>query len=156
MQCGISGYEVEMHNGDSYFGLLDSKEGCPPYNCLERSLSMISKFAVLIIDPKTMPNASAIIKDENNFYIFDPHNRSVDGMACSEGVAVLTTHRSLQEVKEFLLSLACSIGHSPCPFELTLVSVAISTSDSVYHNLHATGPSNWNESSDSDVPLARI
>ncbi|GFS23013.1 hypothetical protein ElyMa_006966000 [Elysia marginata] len=85
MKCEISGYEFDMNNGDSYFGLLDSTEDSPPYFCLKTSLSMISKFAVLIIGPKTPPYASAIMKDENKFYIFDPHSRSVDGMACSEG-----------------------------------------------------------------------
>ncbi|GFR92730.1 ATP-dependent DNA helicase [Elysia marginata] len=78
MKCEISGYEVDIHNGDSYFGLLDSTEDCPPYFCPKTSLSMISKLAVLI--------ASAIMKNENKFYIFDPHSRSVDGMACSEGL----------------------------------------------------------------------
>ncbi|GFS01092.1 hypothetical protein ElyMa_002830000 [Elysia marginata] len=79
MKCKISGYEFDMHNGDSYFGLLDSTGDFPPYFCLETSLSMISKFTVLII-------ASAIMKDENKFYIFDSHSRRVDGMACSEGL----------------------------------------------------------------------
>ncbi|GFR81958.1 ferritin [Elysia marginata] len=65
---------------------LDSTEGCPPYFCLKTSLSMISKFAVLIISPKTPPYASAIMKDENKFYIFDPHSKSVDGITCLEGL----------------------------------------------------------------------
>ncbi|GFO48887.1 hypothetical protein PoB_007539200 [Plakobranchus ocellatus] len=77
-------------------------------------------------------------------------------MASPDGTTVRTSHVSVAEVKQYLLSLATSLGLSSCPFELTLVDLQVKTLEPVYHNLQPVVPSRFEESSDSDVPLASI
>ncbi|GFO35601.1 hypothetical protein PoB_006210600 [Plakobranchus ocellatus] len=77
-------------------------------------------------------------------------------MASPDGTTVRTSHVSVAEVKQYLLSLATSLGLSSCPFELTLVDLQVKTLEPVYHNLRPVVPSRFEESSDSDVPLAFI
>lgn len=112
---------------------------------------------MLIIGSNTPAYAFAIINSDNLFYIFDPHSRDLAGMSCPDGAAVLTSHASVGKVKEFLISLAGSLGLVSCPSELTTLEVSVQATEPLrFHTLQPVLFSTLDVSSDSDVPLASM
>ncbi|GFO34188.1 ATP-dependent DNA helicase [Plakobranchus ocellatus] len=122
----------------------------------ETAVLNVNNFAILTLGSCTQAFSSAIVKEDDIYYIFDPRSRDSAGMASPDGTTVRISHVSVAKVKQYLLSFATSLGLSSCPFELTLVDLQVKTLEPVYHNLQPVVPSRFEESSDSDVPLASI
>ncbi|GFO00854.1 ATP-dependent DNA helicase [Plakobranchus ocellatus] len=154
-QLTVYDYQVDLQMTNSFTGLLEAMNDDPPYFSIETAVSNVNNFAILNLGSCKPAFSSTIVK-EDIYYIFDPHSRDSAGMASPDGTTVRTSHVSVAEVKQYLLSLATSLGLSSCPFELTLVDLQVKTLEPVYHNLQPNVPSRFEESSDSDVPLASI
>ncbi|GFO33776.1 ATP-dependent DNA helicase [Plakobranchus ocellatus] len=148
-QLTVCDYQVDLQMTNSFTGLLEAMNDDPPYFSIETAVLNVNNFAILILGSCTPEISSAIVK----IYIFDPHSRDSAGMGSPDGTTVRTSYVSVAEVKQYLLSLATSLELSSCPFELTLVDLQVK--EPVYHNLQPVVPSRFEESSDSDVPLAR-
>ena len=72
---------------------------------------------------------SAIMKDCDMFYFFDPHSRSFEGLPISNGLATVTIHDSLTDIVKFIYHMSGllfqdAIG-SFIPFEVQKVSTSV-------------------------------
>ncbi|GFO04541.1 ATP-dependent DNA helicase [Plakobranchus ocellatus] len=155
-QLTVCDYQVDLQMTNSFTGLLEAMNDDPPYFSIETAVLNVDNFAILILGSCTPEFSSAIVKEDDIYYTFDPHSRDSAGMGSPDGTTVRTSYVSVAEVKQYLLSLATSLELSSCPFELTLVDLQVKTLEHVYHNLQPVVPSRFEESSDSDVPLACI
>ena len=107
---------ISANSGSLYDGKVDK-----PYISLVQALEDVKDFCFLTIKCYTV----SIIKSDN-YYVFDPHSRDTDGMPHGDGSAVLTKHKTVNDLIEFLECLGerLSSKSSFVPFEVTIVSLS--------------------------------
>ncbi|GFO14794.1 hypothetical protein PoB_004129900 [Plakobranchus ocellatus] len=67
----------------------------PPYFSIETAVSKVNNFAILILGSCTPAFSSAIVKEDDIYYIFDPHSRDSAGMASPDGTTLRISHVSV-------------------------------------------------------------
>lgn len=110
-------------------GSVSSKEPCKPYVTLLHTLKDIDKFVFLTIKCYT----TAIIRENDMYYVFDPHSSNIDGMIATDGKALLKSHSNFENLIQFLEKFSSSLGdtENECiPFEATHVDIVTCTNES--------------------------
>ena len=67
--------------------------------------------------------ASAILRNDDHFYIFDSHSRDESGTVSSEGKACISQHINVTELCKFIECLAVSLNIPNAPFETAKVTL---------------------------------
>ncbi|GFN78945.1 hypothetical protein PoB_000545100 [Plakobranchus ocellatus] len=83
---------------DSFTGLLEAMNDDPPYFSIETAVLNVNNFAILTLGSCTPAFSSAIVKEDDIYYIFDPHNRDSAGMASPDGTTVRISHVSVAKL----------------------------------------------------------
>ncbi|XP_052221584.1 uncharacterized protein LOC127838063 isoform X2 [Dreissena polymorpha] len=97
---------------EEFFGTLKQSANDMPGIELEDAVNNIQKNfdgMILLIGNKSPTYASAIIKNNESFFFFDPHSRNDSGMCAADGKATLTKHKSLADLCLFTRHLCASI-----------------------------------------------
>ena len=73
---------------------------------------------------------TAVMRDENQYYLFDSHSRGDMGLLKPDGAACLTVHQNIDELCIFVHDLAASLKlQDPVPFELASILTQQYSSD---------------------------
>ena len=73
---------------------------------------------------------TAVMRDENQYYLFDSHSRGDMGLLKPDGAACLTVHQNIDELCIFVRDLAASLKlQDPVPFELASILTQQYSSD---------------------------
>ncbi|KAH3816216.1 hypothetical protein DPMN_117728 [Dreissena polymorpha] len=117
------GFYHAINFGTAFTGSTMDKESSYPYFTLEKALGGMHK-CVFTMGSGTPSYSTAIIHDQDKYYMFDPHSRNDAVMPSPDDTAVVSIHKSLSDLCLFIRHLSASIDKSKnIPFEAVSVTV---------------------------------
>jgi len=117
-------YLLHVYDDEAWVGFMDDSGHM--LHTLEDSLkACFGTFDTLflILDKYTI----VLFKKDNSYYAFDSHSRGADGLKSSSGCSVLLQFNCIMNLKSHIEKLAKSLGLHNAQFEITPVSVTVSS-----------------------------
>ena len=100
-------------------------------SALSKALDEPESKALFTVGNSSPSYSCAILRENSNYFLYDPHSRSEAGMATADGCAILTEHTSLWAICLFIQHLSASLSKvRDLPFEIAKVNVLVDTSKS--------------------------
>ncbi|XP_060554953.1 uncharacterized protein LOC132715878 [Ruditapes philippinarum] len=121
-------FDTPVSFASPFSGTLNRNDTELPFYDINTALCLIRESnptgIIISIGSHSPSYSSAIIWDEQQYYVFDPHSRNECGMVCADGKATLTVHKNVAALCLHLKHLCASIFTNVNePFELCGVNL---------------------------------